>query len=464
MQSNRPTGMRAFTIVWAGQFVSILGTSMTQFALTIWSWEFVTKIQPVPDPATTFALVAFFNFAPQVIFSPLAGALVDRWNRKLTMMLVDLAAGIATIIVFLLYNSGQLQIWHLYVTGAFTGIFQAFHFPAYSAAISTMVPKEQYTRADAMLGLVESTSTIFAPIIAGILIAVVGIRGVMTIDIVTFLAAIGTLAFIPIPQPPPSEAGKAGKGSLWKESIYGFRYIFARPSLLGLQMTFFFGNLLASLAFALFAPMILSRTGNSETTLGFVQASFGVGGVLSGLILATWGGLKRRVHGVIFGWLLSAVMGTLVLGLGRALPIWLIGGFLSSFFVPIINGSNQAIWQSKIPPDLQGRVFGVRRLIAQIVGPLGFILAGPLADKIFEPGMQEGGALSGTFGWLVGTGEGAGMALLMVLASIGIIVVTIVAYSVPAIRNAEDLLPDHDVNPAELSTNDVLADAPAAAS
>src|SRR5262245_57470841 len=191
MQNNRPTGMRAFTIVWAGQFVSILGTSMTQFALTIWSWKFVTEIQPVDNPATAFALVAFFNFAPAVIFSPMAGALVDRWNRKLTMMLVDLAAGISTIIVFFLYSSGQLQIWHLYVTGAFTGLFQAFHFPAYSAAISTMIPKDQYTRADAMLGLVESASGIFAPLIASILLTLIGITGVMTIDIVTFLAALG---------------------------------------------------------------------------------------------------------------------------------------------------------------------------------------------------------------------------------------------------------------------------------
>ncbi|MEO8609680.1 MAG: MFS transporter [Chloroflexota bacterium] len=465
MQTKRPAGMRAFTIVWVGQFVSILGTSMTQFALTIWSWKFVTEIHPVDDPATAFAFVAFFNFAPAVLFSPIAGALVDRWNRKLTMMLVDLAAGIGTICVFLLYSSGQLQIWHLYVTGAFTGVFQAFQFPAYSAAISTMIPKEQYTRADAMLGLIESGSGIFAPIVAGFLLTIIGISGVMTIDIVSFLAALGAVAFVAIPQPPPSPAGSEGKGSIWKESIYGFRYIFARPSLLGLQMTFFFGNLLASMTFAIFAPMILSRTSNSETTLGFVQAAFGVGGVAAGIILATWGGLKRRVYGVIFGWLLSALIGTLVLGLGRSIPIWLIGGFLSAFFGPVINSSNQSIWQSKIPPDVQGRVFGVRRLIAQIVGPLGFVIAGPLADKVFEPGMREGGSLVSTFGWLVGTGEGAGMALLMVLSSLGIVVVSLIAFTIPAIRHAEDILPDHDVAlPAEQPIPETLSDIPITAS
>jgi MFS transporter, DHA3 family, macrolide efflux protein len=460
MKTNRPAGMRAFTIVWAGQFVSLLGTSMTQFALTIWSWKFVTEIQPVDNPATAMALVGFFNFAPAVIFSPVAGALVDRWNRKLTMMLVDLAAGLATISIFLLYTSGNLQIWHLYVAGAFTGLFQAFQFPAYSSAISMMVPKEQYTRADAMMGLVESFSTVFAPVIAGVLLGIIGIAGVMTIDIVTFLAALGTLAFVFIPQPPPSEGHAEGKGSLLHESIYGFRYIFARPSLFGLQMTFFFGNLLASMTFALFAPMILSRTANSEITLAIVQGALGVGGVLAGIILATWGGLKRRVYGVIFGWMLSGLLGSLILGLGRGLVVWVIGAFFSSFFSPVINASNQSIWQSKVPPDLQGRVFGVRRLIAQIVGPLGIVLAGPLADRVFEPALHEGGSLVGTFGWLVGTGPGAGMALLMIFASLGIAVVALVAYSIPAIRHAEDILPDHDVKAAETPPEEVLPDVP----
>jgi DHA3 family macrolide efflux protein-like MFS transporter len=464
MQNNRPTGMRAFTIVSAGQFVSLLGTSMTQFALTIWSWQFVTVIQPVDDPATAMALVGLFNFAPAVIFSPIAGALVDRWNRKMTMMLVDLAAGIATIVIFLLYTSNNLQIWHLYVAGAFTGIFQAFQFPAYSSAISMMVPKEQYTRANAMLGLVESFATIFAPVIAGVLLGIIGIAGVMTIDIITFLAALGTLFLVHIPQPPPSDASAESKGSLWKESIYGFKYIFARPSLFGLQMVFFFGNLLASLAFALFAPMILSRTNNNEISLAIVQASLGAGGILAGVILTARGGLKRHVHGVIFGWLLSGLLGTLILGLGQGLVIWVIGGFFSAFFSPVINSSNQSIWQAKVPPDLQGRVFGVRRLLAQIVGPLGIVLAGPLADRVFEPGLREGGSLVGAFGWLVGTGPGAGMALLMVFASLGIAVVALVSYSIPAIRNAEAILPDHDVNPAQETAAEVLADAPAAAS
>ncbi len=435
----RPTGMRAFTLVWFGQLVSLLGTGMTQFAITIWAWELTGQ-------ATALALVGFFAFGPIVLFSPVAGALVDRWDRKLMMMVSDLAAGLATIAILILHTSGSLQIWHLYIAGAFTGIFQSFQFPAYSAAISTMIPKAQYARADALLGLADSLSTIFAPVIAGILLGTIHLTGILLIDIVTFVFAVGTLLLVTIPQPETTPAGIEGKGSLWQESIYGFRYIFRRPSLLGLQLVFFFGNLLSSLAFILLAPMILARSGNDELMLGSIQSVMGIGGVVGGLSLAAWGGPKQRVHGLLGGWILSSLLGMTTLGLGQGIIIWGIGGFFAAFFIPMINGSNQAIWQAKVAPDVQGRVFAVRRLIAQITAPAAMLLAGPLADQVFEPGMQAGGTLTHVFGGIVGTGPGAGMAVLFVLAGVGTALVGVVGYFIPVIRNAERILPDHDVH------------------
>ncbi|MCW4052928.1 MAG: MFS transporter, partial [Candidatus Bathyarchaeota archaeon] len=151
-QITRPTGMVAFTIIWVGQLVSLTGTQMTGFALTIWAWLLTGE-------ATALALVGFFTFAPTVVLSPFAGALVDRWSRKLVMMLSDLAAVVSTAVVFLLFVSGNLQIWHLYITGAFTGAFGAFQFPAYSAAVTTMVSKKQYGRASGMLSMAQFGST-----------------------------------------------------------------------------------------------------------------------------------------------------------------------------------------------------------------------------------------------------------------------------------------------------------------
>jgi DHA3 family macrolide efflux protein-like MFS transporter len=439
----RPAGMRGFTMVWIGQVVSLLGSGMTWFALTIWAWELTGQ-------ATALALVAFFHFGPTILLSPIAGALVDRWDRKLVMMLSDLAAGLMSVVVLALYATGNLEVWHLYLTGAFAGAFEAFQFPAYSAAVTTMVPKEQYVRANGMLSLAESASGVFAPLAGGILLGIVGISGVLAIDVVTFMVAIGALLLVRVPPPQTTASGQEGKGSLWQESLYGFRYIFERPSLLGLQLVFLASNLTASFAFAVLAPMILAQTGSNQVTLGGVQAVLGVGGVVGGLLLSVWGGPKRRVHGVLLGMTLSSLLGELVLGLGNGPLIWGIGAFFSSFFIPIINGSNQAIWQAKVAPDVQGRVFAARRLIAQLSWPIATLLAGPMADFLFEPALAVGGPLAGSFGGLVGTGAGAGMSLMFVVTGLMGVVVGLGGYAVPAIRNAEDILPDHDAAPEPL--------------
>lgn len=177
-------GMRAFLIVWAGQVISLIGTGMTQFALGIWAWEESGK-------ATALVLVVFFFTVPSLLFSPFAGALVDRSNRKLMMMLSDLGAGLSSIVIFILLATDNLEIWHLYVTAAWTGLFQAFQWPAYSAAISTMLPKDQYGRADGMMMLADSGSQILAPILAGALIALIDISGILLIDVFSFTFAVG---------------------------------------------------------------------------------------------------------------------------------------------------------------------------------------------------------------------------------------------------------------------------------
>jgi DHA3 family macrolide efflux protein-like MFS transporter len=401
---GRPTGMMAFTIVWIGQLVSLLGTAMTAFALAYWAY--ITT-----GSATALALVGFFAFAPTILVSPFAGALVDRWNRKLMMMLSDLAAATSTIAVLLLYSTGNLQIWHLYFTGAFTSVFGAFQFPAYSAAVTTMVSKKQYGRASGMLSTAQFASGIFAPILAAALIVTpIGIGGILFIDILTFLVAIGALLIVHIPLPVVTEEGLRSKGSLWKESVYGFRYIVKRPSLLGLQLVFFSINLVAVFGNTVSTPMILARTANDATVLGIVQSTMGVGGVAGSILLSLWGGPKRRIHGVLAGMGLGMV-GMILMGFGRDLYVWSTAAFISLFFIPIINGSNQAIWQSKVAPDVQGRVFATRAMIAQISAPMAMLLSGPLADYYFEPAMMVGGSLEPFFSGLVGTGPGAGMAL-----------------------------------------------------
>ena len=429
-------GMRGFSLFWFGQLVSLLGTSMSRFALTIWAWE-------ITGQATALALVAVFSFGPTVLMSPVAGALVDRLPRKLVIMLSDLAAGMATLVILGLYTTGNLQIWHLYVAGAFTGVFESFQFPAFSAAISTMLPKSQYGRANGMLSLTESASSIAAPVLAGLLLAVIGIGGILVIDAVTFVFAVSMVVFIVIPQPQRTTTDDGAVGSFWSEIVYGFRYILARPSLLGLQLAFLGSNFYEGIGMVLQAPMILARTGNNELALGSVQSAMGVGGVAGGLLLSAWGGPKRRVHGVLIG-LGATGAAQAWLGFGQTIWMWSVAGFCFLVLIPIINGSNLAIWQAKVAPDVQGRVFAARRVFAQIVGPVGMAIAGPLADRLFEPAMQSGRTLATLLGPWFGTGPGAGMGLLMVVTGIAGIATGLVGYIAPAVRQAEDRLPDHD--------------------
>jgi MFS transporter, DHA3 family, macrolide efflux protein len=439
LRLSRPTGMRAFTIVWIGQLISLLGTGMTQFALNIWAWQ-------ITGQATALALGVFFSFAPTILFSPVAGVLIDRWDRKLVMMISDLTALAATTVLLLLYLGGNLQIWHLYATGAFIGIFQAFQWPAYGATISTMLPKEQYARANGMLSLANSISNIGSPILASILIVGIGIGGILIFDIVTFVLAIASLMAVHIPQPAPTKSKE--RSNIWRESAFGFRYILNRPSLLGLQLLFFALNLVTTFAMVLLTPMILARTGNDETILGAVQSSLGMGGVIGGVLLSVWGGPKRRVHGIFMGMTLAS-LGILGMGLGRSTTAWIACAFFMLLVAPFIDGSNQAIWQAKVEPAVQGRVFATRRMLAQISAPLVMLLAGPLADHVFEPAMREGSRMASILGPLVGVGPGAGMAVMFIIGGALGALVGLSGYLFPVVRDVETIMPDHKVKPEE---------------
>jgi MFS transporter, DHA3 family, macrolide efflux protein len=434
---KQPRGMFAFILVWIGQLISVLGSSMTGFGLTIWMYQ-------QTQSATAMGLMQVAFITPFLILSPIAGVMVDRYNRKLMMMVSDLAAGLSTVGLLVLFATGHMQFWYLYVAQVINGIGNTFQWPAYSAAISTMVPKEQYTRANSMMGLVEAGPGVIAPLMAGALLPFIKITGIMFIDVATFVLAIGALLIVFVPQPEKTEEGQKESGNILKEAVYGFRYIFARPSLLGLQLIFFAGNLFSGIGFAVFAPMILARTGSNSLIFGSVQTAGAVGGVVGGLAIAAWGGFKRKVHGVLAGWAIFGLFFALI-GAGRGLPIWIPVMFLMEMIGgPLINSSNQAIWQAKVAPDVQGRVFSARRLIAWFTNPISPIIGGTLADFVLEPAMKSNGVLPHLFGGLFGTGPGAGMGLLVFFCGLGAAVVGLTGYFVRPVRDAETILPDHD--------------------
>ena len=443
--------LKGFVIIWVGQFFSMTGSFMTSFALGIWAWQETGSAQAL-------ALVGVFTYAPLIIITPLVGVLVDRWNRKLVMMLSDLGAVLASVAVFLLLISGDLQIWHIYATTAFASAFQAFQWPAYSASATLMVPKKYYSRASGIISMVESSSNIIGPVMAGALIGVIGVQGILVIDIITFLIAILTLLFVAIPQI-TQKSKPLNLFNFWDDLTYGFRYIFDRPGFLRLQMVFFGANFMTVMGWAVSSPMILARTGDNAQILGFVESFAAVGGLVGAVFLTIWGGPKKLVLGVLLGWILNGIFGRFLMGITQSPWVWMSSAFFLAFFMPTVNGCNQAIWQKKVPPDKQGRVFAVRRFIAQVTIPLSMGLSGWLAENVFDPAFQtEAGWGARLFGELFGTDPGAGFSMMIALSGLLVAIVGFVGFFSRDIREIEARVPDYDQAASDGAETIPLAD------
>ena len=434
------SGMRTFFMIWFGQMVSTIGSAMTTFAITIWLWQ-------ATGQATSLALVSFFSLLPSIVITALAGTVVDRSNRKFLMMLGDTIAVLSTVGILLLLLTNHLQIWHFYVRGAINGAFSEIQTLAYSASITMLVPKQQYTRASSMNSCLHYGSIIVAPALAGVLYPSIGLLGIGLIDMVTFAIAISTVFKARIPQPVASESPKSEKVSLRKrwqflqEMAFGFQYILARPGMLAVLAFGALFWLAHDIGGAIYSPMILARSGNDATVLGNISAAAGFGGVMGAVLLSVWGGFHRRIDGFLLG-MVGAGISKIIFGFGQTPLIWIPAQFCSSLNFPVLGSSEDAIWLSKVKPDVQGRVFATRSVSVQIVSAIAVLIGGILADKIFEPAMMPGGSLALIFAPIFGTGSGAGIALLYVLSSICLLLVGLSGYAIETLRNVEKLVPD----------------------
>jgi DHA3 family macrolide efflux protein-like MFS transporter len=436
--SQAPGGMIGFTLVWVGQLVSVLASNMSSFALTIWAYQ-------ETGSATTLGLVAACFTVPFILVSPIAGAMVDRYNRKLMMMVSDLGAVLATAAILVLKATGRLAIWQYGVAAVVYGVSGSFQWPAYMAAITVMVPKEHLGRANGMMMLVESGPGVFSPILAGLLLPVIGLTGILAIDVATFFLAIGTLLAVRIPRPAKTAEGQAVKGTLLQEGLYGFRYIFERRSLVLLLGLIVCLNLAHGLAGSLTTPLVLARTGNNSAILGTVESAFAIGGVAGGLAISAWGGFKKkRIRGMFLGWGVSGLVGLIGFGLGRGLAVWLPMAAVSAMAFPLAQSASNTIWQSKVAPDIQGRVFAARRMLAWMVDPVMPVAAGLIADRVMEPAMRSDTWLARAFAGITGTGPGSGMAIQFLAAGALYLVIDAIALSVRGVREVETILPDHE--------------------
>ncbi len=452
MGFRRPVrSMPVFLTIWFGQLVSLLGSALTSFGLGIWVYQRSGSI-------TSFALISLFAMLPGIILAPLAGALVDRWDRRRVMIVSDAIAGVCTLVTALLLLSGRLEIWQIYVLTTLGAICNTFQWPAYAASIPLLVPEGQLGRANGLLQLAQALGQLLAPVLAGVLIITIGLEGVLLIDLISFLFAVVTLLLTAIPRP-ESSAGTAPAQTKLRHAIAdSWSFLTARPGLLAILLMFGISNFMIGLVTVLATPLVLSIA--SSATLGLTISIGGSGMLFGSLLLSAWGGPKRRIYGMYSCMLLEGVA-ILAGGIRPSVTLFMIAAFVFFFALPIDAGCCQAILQSKVPLDMQGQVLATQRMIARAGMPLAYLLAGPLADGIFEPLLASGGPLSGSVGQIIGVGPGRGVGLLFIICGALYLLLTAASYMYPRLRLVETELPDVIVAPAATGDTAPSAQPPA---
>jgi MFS family permease len=431
-QSAVQGGIRTFAIVAGGQFISLLGSALTQFAMGIWVFQETGSV-------TLLSMIILSATLPGILVSPLAGSVVDRADRRTVMLATDTAAGIATLLVAVLIVSGQLVLWHIFVLAVVSSLSNAFQEPAYTASVPLLVPKRHLGRAGGLVQVGNGLARIITPILAGIMVVTVGIGTVVLVDVSTFLVAVATLSVVRIPRPLPTEEGRRNKGSLISEAAAGWRYLKARSGLMALLFLFASVNFLAALVNVLYIPLILSFT--SPTVLGTTLTIGGSGLLVGGVLVTSLGTPKRKVPSIMALIFFAGVVIAMT-GVRPSAALIAVNGFAMMFVMPILQATSQVLWQTKVAPDVQGRVFALRRMLAQAAVPAAYLVAGPLADHVFEPLLVEGGPLADWLGSWIGVGPGRGIGLMFILLGLGSCLLATVGYLYPRIRHLETELPD----------------------
>jgi MFS transporter, DHA3 family, macrolide efflux protein len=403
-------GMRNFLILWTGQSVSSLGSAMTNFALILWAYG-------KQGTASSITSLSFFTYLPSILFCFVAGTLADKWDKKRIMLVSDLTAAMGTLTVFILYGSGQLQIWHLYGINFLISCMNAFQCPASYVALSLLVPKEQYLRASGLQVFSNSLVTVVTPALATAILAIGGLKTVLTFDLATFTFAFVSLSFfIRIPAVPYKEEKKE---KFLKSCLQGLGFLREHSPVLKMILFFSFINLLAYMTgFGILPAMILKRSGDSQVALSMVSSAVGLG-TLAGSILVTLLKPGKNRTRVIFGaCAISFLLCDILWALGRNVPIWVFAAFVGNLPLPFLNANLSTVMRTKVPTELQGRVFSTRDTIQYCTIPLGLFLGGYLADNVFEPFMAGSSSLSQFLSCLVGTGKGAGMAVMFLITGV----------------------------------------------
>ncbi|ADL05716.1 MFS transporter [Lacrimispora saccharolytica] len=395
--------LRSFLILWITQSFSSLGSAMTNFAVVIWSYQ-------QQGSALTTALLMVCSYGPYVLLSIFAGALSDRWNKKVTMLVSDSFAALCTVSVLLLLITDNLQVWHLYAINTLNGMMNTVQQPASDVAITLLTPEKYYQKVSGMRSFSQSLVTVLTPVLATAILSFTSIHFVILFDLITFAVAfVGLLFFVKIPKL-KAQAG-ARRETVLQSVKTGLQYLGENRGILDLILFLAVINFTASIFSAALPAMLLSRTGGGEIALGMVNTLTGVATILGSLMVTILPPPKSRVRVICNCLLFSMSTENFILAFGRNTPIWCLGAVLGWIFIPVMNANMDVLFRSKIPLEIQGRVYSARNTLQFFTIPLGYLSGGILVDRVFEPFMAVQWPDS-LWVLLFGSGKGSGAAML----------------------------------------------------
>ena len=433
------TTVRTYYTIIATQILSMIGSVMSSFAIGIWVFAETGNTTPL-------LLVGVFKWLPYMLLGSVAGAFADRFNRKTLIIGADAAQAIPTLLLLISFSAGTFELWQLYLAALVQSLFGMVQGPAMRASITMLVPDEGRDRANAVIEIAGPSAQMLAPVIAGFMYAFISVEGILGIDLLTFLIAVAVISRVHIPQPAETEESRASRGSIWREIRGGFAFLYARRGLFVLSFYFLFLNFITAGVWVLLSPYMLILTNFDEPLVGILMGISSVGLVIGGLIPVMWQVPRPRIHTIMIALALAAV-GLMVFGTVRSPLALAIVVFLMMLPYKMTNALLSSIRQNKIPPDMQGRVYGLTGQISIFALPLALLITGPIVDDGLEPWVgSEGWAL---FSPIFGDEAGAGIGLYIAVCGLLLLAATLLVYSLPIVRHLERDLPDFEATRTE---------------
>lgn len=371
-----------FFSIWTGQTLSWIGSAVAQFGLVWWITE-------ETGSATTLAVASMLSLLPGVLLGPLVGALIDRWNRRIVLLVADGLIALVSLWLAYLFWADSLLLWHVYLVSFIRAIGMAFHWPANQASISLMVPEEHLARIAGLNQTIGGAVTIISPPVGAFLLQIMELHWIMMIDVITAAFSIIPVLVILIPQPQkqpalPSDSGLTEiTSSVWKDIKDGFRYIWNWSGVFWLMMIAMLVNFFVNPAMSLVPILVTRHFQGGALQLGWLNASWGFGMLVGGLVLGAWGGFQKKVHTMLLG-IFGLGVGLLLVAATpeKLLPLAVAGFFFGSAMNAITNGSAFALLQSVVAPEMQGRVFTLAMSLSAAVSPISLAVGGPMADRL----------------------------------------------------------------------------------